>query len=137
MAGAGKLDFKELKVLVVEDQGEARAMLRNMLGELGVTQIFEAANGRDAFSFVDSAFDLVNFIVCDWNMPGMTGVEFLRQVRSVDVETPFLMITGRADMGSVTEAKNSGVTGYIRKPFSAAQLEAKIRIIMQRQVAAE
>ncbi|MCB1592252.1 MAG: response regulator [Alphaproteobacteria bacterium] len=132
MAYAGKADFKDLKVLVVEDQNEARAMLRNMLGELGITQIFEASDGREAFSFVDSAFDLVNFILCDWNMPGMTGVEFLRQVRSVNMDTPFLMITGRGDMGSVTEAKSSGVTGYIKKPFSASQLEAKIRIILQR-----
>lgn len=132
---ATKNAFADLKVLIVEDHSEARAMLRNMLGELGITQIFEASNGREAFSFVDSAFDLVNFIVCDWNMPGMTGVEFLRQIRTVDPETPFLMITGRGDMGSVTEAKNSGVTGYIRKPFSPAQLEAKIRIIMARQEA--
>lgn len=108
-------------------------MLRNMLGDIGVNQVFEATNGREAFTFIDSAFDLVNFIVCDWNMPGMTGVEFLRQVRSVDPQTPFLMITGRGDMSSVAEAKNSGVTGYIKKPFSAAQLEAKIRIIMQKQ----
>lgn len=125
--------IKDLRILVVEDQSEARAMLRNMLGDIGVNQVFEATNGREAFTFIDSAFDLVNFIMCDWNMPGMTGVEFLRQVRSVDPETPFLMITGRGDMGSVAEAKNSGVTGYIKKPFSAAQLEAKIRIIMQKQ----
>lgn len=125
--------IKDLKILVVEDQSESRAMLRNMLGDIGVNQVFEATNGREAFSFIDSAFDLVNFIMCDWNMPGMTGVEFLRQVRSVDPETPFLMITGRGDMSSVAEAKNSGVTGYIKKPFSAAQLEAKIRIIIQKQ----
>lgn len=125
--------IKDLKILVVEDQSESRAMLRNMLGDIGVNQVFEATNGREAFSFIDSAFDLVNFIMCDWNMPGMTGVEFLRQVRSVDPETPFLMITGRGDISSVAEAKNSGVTGYIKKPFSAAQLEAKIRIIIQKQ----
>ncbi len=108
-------------------------MLRNMLSELGITQIFEASNGSEGLSFFDSAFDLVDFIVCDWNMPGMTGVEFLRQVRSVDQDTPFLMVTGRGDLNSVTEAKKSGVTGFIKKPFSAAQLEAKIRIIVSKQ----
>ncbi|MCB1682393.1 MAG: response regulator [Rhodospirillales bacterium] len=133
MAKISKL--AELKVLVVEDQSEARAMLRNMLTELGVTQIFEASDGKEAFSFFDSAFDLVDFIVCDWNMPGMTGVEFLRQVRSVDQEMPFLMVTGRGDFNSVTEAKKSGVTAFIKKPFSLIQLEAKIRIIMGRQEA--
>lgn len=63
-------------------------------------------------------------------MPKMTGVEFLRQLRTVDGDLPFLMVTGRADMESVVEAKSSGVTGYIRKPYSPVQLEAKLRILM-------
>ncbi len=122
----------ELKVLVVEDQQDARAMMRNMLSELGITQIFEAGDGREALRFMDSAFDFVNLVICDWNMPGLTGVEFLRQLRSVDAETPFLMVTGRKDMESVVEAKTAGVSGYISKPFSPKQLEAKLRIIIQK-----
>lgn len=127
--------FADLKVLIVEDQGEARAMLRNMLMELGVTQIFEAPDGREAMNFIDSAFDFINLIVCDWNMPGMSGVELLRQLRTVDPSLPFLMITGRSDMESVIEAKSSGVTAYIRKPFSPKQLEAKLRIILYKMAA--
>ncbi len=125
-------DFNDLKVLIVEDQHEARAMMRNMLMELGVNQIFDAPDGRDALVFLDSAFDFVDMIICDWNMPNMDGVELLRQLRSVDPDIPFLMVTGRGDMESVVEAKSSGVTGYIRKPFSAKGLEAKIRIMMHR-----
>lgn len=121
-----------LKVLVVEDQSDARAMLRNMLMELGITQIFEASDGREALRFMDSAFDFVNLVICDWNMPGMTGLDFLRQLRTVDPATPFLMITGRSDMHSVVEAKTAGVTGYIRKPFSPKQLEAKLRVILHK-----
>ncbi len=124
--------LEELKVLIVEDQQDARAMLRNMLSELGITQIFEAGDGREAMRFMDSAFDFVNVIVCDWNMPSMTGVEFLRQLRTVDGDVPFLMVSGRSDMNSVVEAKTAGVTGYIRKPFSPAQLETKLRVIMKR-----
>ncbi len=130
-----KVNFEDLKILIVEDQPEARAMLRNMLGELGVTQIFEAKDGREALDFVDSAFDFIDMIVCDWNMPGLSGVELLRQLRTVDPSMPFLMVTGRSDMESVVEAKSSGVTGYIRKPFSPVQLEAKLRIILQRMEA--
>jgi len=122
----------ELKVLVVEDQQEARVMMRHMLSELGITQVFEAGDGREALRFMDSAFDFVNLVICDWNMPGLTGVEFLRQLRSVDAATPFLMVTGRKDMDSVVEAKAAGVTGYICKPFSPKQLEAKLRIIIQK-----
>ena len=125
-------DMGGLKVLVVEDQSEARAMIRNMLLELGINQVFESADGREALTFIDSAFDFVNVIICDWNMPNMNGVEFLRQLRSVDAEIPFLMVTGRTDVNSVVEAKSSGVTAYISKPFSPQQLEAKLRIIMHR-----
>lgn len=128
-------EFSGLRVLLVEDQKEARAMMRNMLMEMGVTQIFEAGDGREALDFIDAAFDFIDVVVCDWNMPAMSGVEFLRQLRTVDSEMPFLMVTGRSDMNSVVEAKSSGVTGYIGKPFSAAQFEAKLRIILQRMAA--
>lgn len=127
--------ISDLKILLVEDQAEARAMMKNMLTELGVTQIFEAENGREALGFIDSAFDFVDLVICDWNMPAMSGVELLRQLRTVDGKVPFLMVTGRTDLESVVEAKSSGVTGYIRKPYSPAQLEAKLRIIMQRMAA--
>lgn len=129
-------DMGDLKVLIVEDQAEVRSMVRNMLLELGINQIFESGDGREALNFIDSAFDFVNVIVCDWNMPNMNGVEFLRQLRTVDPDLPFLMITGRSDMDSVIEAKSSGVTAYISKPFSPQQLEAKLRIILHRMAKA-
>ncbi len=132
---AAKDPLKELKALVVDDQQEARSMLRNMLTDLGITQVFESPDGRNALTFVDNACDFVNIVICDWNMPSLTGIEFLRQLRSVDPNIPFLMITGRGDMESVVEAKASGVTGYIRKPYSPAQLEAKLRIIVQKVAA--
>lgn len=125
--------LEDLKVLIVDDQNDARVLLRNMLGEIGVHQIFDASDGRQALSFIDAAFDFVDFIICDWNMPGMSGVELLRQLRTVDPDMPFLMVTGRGDMDSVVEAKSSGVTGYIRKPFSTAQFEAKMRIILKKK----
>lgn len=125
-------DISDLKVLIVEDQQEARAMIKNMLMELGINQVFESPDGREALRFIDSAFDFIDLIICDWNMPEMNGVELLRQLRTVDPDLPFLMVTGRADMGSVVEAKSSGVTGYVSKPFSAQQLEAKLRIILHR-----
>lgn len=125
-------DLSEVRILIVEDQSEARSLLRGMLGEMGVTQIFESKDGRDALKFLDAAFDMVDLIICDWNMPGMTGLELLRQLRTVDPDMPFLMVTSRSDMESVVAAKSASVTAYIRKPFSPAQLEAKIRIVMHR-----
>lgn len=125
----------DLRVLLVDDQMESRSLLRNMLAELGVSQVFDAPDGKEAMSFLDNAFDFIDMIVCDWNMPHMSGVELLRQLRTVDTEIPFLMITGRGDYDSVTEAKASGANGYILKPFSATQLEAKLRILLQRMAA--
>ncbi len=124
--------LEDLKILIVDDQADARALMRNMLNEFGVHQVFEAPDGRQALSFIDAAFDFVDFIICDWNMPSISGVELLRQLRTVDPDIPFLMVTGRGDMDSVVEAKSSGVSGYIRKPFSPAQFEAKVRIIMKK-----
>lgn len=125
-----------LRVLIVEDQPEARAMLRNMLAEIGINQIFEASDGREAFSFIDSAAELIDMVICDWNMPRMNGVELLRQLRSVNSNLPFLMITGRGDIQSVAEAKSSGVSAYIRKPFSPAQLEVKLRVMKHKVASA-
>ena len=123
-------DLFEIRILIVEDQPDARALLRGMLGEMGVTQIFESKDGREALTFMDAAFDFVDLIICDWNMPGMSGLDLLRQLRTVDPNLPFLMITSRGDLDSVMAAKSANVTGYIRKPFSLAQLDAKIRIIL-------
>lgn len=124
--------FQSLKVLLVDDQSDARLMLRTMLGELGVTQIFEANDGRQAMSFMDDASDLVNLVICDWNMPRMSGLDLLKQLRGAGIDVPFLMLTGRKDMQSVLEARNTGVTGYISKPFSPAHLEVKLRVLRQR-----
>jgi len=113
-------------VLAVEDQSQARKVLRMSLKELGVNQIFTANDGIEALSFLGSCGDLVNLIICDWNMPKMSGIELLNQVRSADPDVPFLMITGRADEESVMEAKISQVSGYIAKPYSVKELEKKL-----------
>lgn len=128
--------LSQLRILLVEDQAESRTLLKGMLGELGITQIYEAGDGKKGLQFLDSAFDFIDIILCDWNMPSMSGIEFLRQVRSTGAEIPFMMITGRSDHNSVIEAKNFGVDGFIRKPYSPTQIEAKLRVLAQRVKAA-
>lgn len=124
-------DYNSVKVLIVDDQADVLMIMRNMLQELGVNQIFEASNGGEADIFIETAMDMINLIICDWNMPEKDGFEVLKKVKKINPGVPFLMITGRGDIGSVMNAKNAGVNGYIRKPFSLVQLDKKISHMME------
>lgn len=126
------IDLTDLKIIVIDDENESRILLRNMLAELGVTQIFESPDGKKGLEFMDAAPDMVDLVICDWNMPHMTGVELLRQLRTVFADIPFLMVTGRSDLDSVVEAKSSGVSGYLAKPFSKNELQDKLKKIVNR-----
>ncbi len=124
-----KDDIRDLRVLVIDDSLEAVNLIRAMLQELGLNQVFISKDGKDALDFLGACDDLVNVILCDWNMPRLNGIELLRQVRSVDPDFPFIMVTGGADLNQVKEARENGVTGYILKPFSARELEKKLRAV--------
>lgn len=124
-----KKKIEELKVLIVDDQPEVRTLIRDVLTEAGVTQTYEASNGKEALQFIDADFETVNLIICDWTMPSMTGIDFLRQIRTVFPAMPFLMITAKSDKHSVLEAKGAGVSAFIRKPFSPEQIEAKLKYL--------
>lgn len=127
------LSFDRLRILVIEDRKETRVMIKAMLTDMGISQIFEASDGREGLEFFDVASDMVDMILCDWQMPNMDGFQLLQQVRTVNPSVPFLMITGKSDMQSVIDARAAKVSAYIRKPFSLNQLEAKLRIIHQKQ----
>lgn len=126
----GYLDepIDQLTVLLVEDSIEAMNLVRDMLKDFGLTQIYAAKNGLEALDFMGTADrnDAVDVILCDWNMPKLSGLDLLKQIRTRDPDLPFLMITGNADTDSVVEAKSYGVTGYINKPFSVDQLRKKL-----------
>ncbi len=128
-----------LKVLLVDDSFESLNLIRNMLQDLAVTQIYTAKNGMEAMDLLGifEGDDALDVVLCDWNMPRMTGLELLKQLRTCDPDLPFIMITGLANYEAVAEAKSYGVTGYIKKPFSVDQLKKKLglvsRIILHRR----
>jgi len=122
-------DISELRVLLVDDSAEAISLVRSMRMELGINQVFTAKDGRQALDFLGDCDDLIDAVLCDWRMPKLSGLDVLRRLRTVDPELPFIMITGSADADSVAKAKDSGVTAYIRKPFSAGQLEKKLNVV--------
>jgi two-component system, chemotaxis family, chemotaxis protein CheY len=122
--------IQEICVLVVDDQLEMLGLMRKMIREMGVVNISEAKDADSALNAFRMAPEAIDVVLSDWNMPGLTGVEFLRELRQIKPSITFLMVTGRSDADSVVEAKKSGVTSYILKPFSPQQLEARLRIAL-------
>mgnify|MGYP001361419996 CR=1 FL=1 len=117
-----EIEVSELKIPAVEDNRQTMRLLQNMLAEIGIRQVYTAVTGREALDFLGDCEELVDVILCDWKLPEMSGFEVLRQVRTVDPDIPFLMVTGNSDPKSVLQAKIHGVTGYLVKPFSKADL---------------
>ena len=120
------LDIQKIRLLVVDDNLQAVRLVRMLLHDLGCTQIYTAKDGREALEFLGACDELVDGVISDWNMPRMPGIELLRQVRTVYPEMPFLMLTGRATIDAVKEARTHGVTAYLAKPFSPDQLQQKV-----------
>jgi two-component system, chemotaxis family, chemotaxis protein CheY len=124
----------DLKVLVVDDDPITRSLVRTMLRRYGVTRVVDADNGNAALerwreSQAGEPFDVV---ICDWGLPERSGIDVLKAIRAERPSPPFLMLTARGDAASVIAAKQSGVSGYLAKPFSQKDLEAKIRVLAMR-----
>ena len=123
---------KNMKILVVDDFSTMRRIIRNLLKELGFNNTHEADDGQTALPMLQSGnFD---FLVTDWNMPGMTGINLLKAVRADPKLTslPVLMVTAESKRDQIIEAAQAGVNGYVVKPFTAATLEEKINKIFER-----
>ncbi|MBN6150064.1 chemotaxis response regulator CheY [Xanthomonas sp. AmX2] len=123
---------KNMRILIVDDFSTMRRIVKNLLGDLGFTNTAEAEDGNSALTALRSApFD---FIVTDWNMPGMTGIDLLRNVRADDKlkHLPVLMVTAEAKREQIIEAAQAGVNGYIIKPFTAQTLQEKLGKIFER-----
>lgn len=121
-----------MKILVVDDFSTMRRIVKNLLSDLGFKNIEEADDGNTALPKLKSGnFD---FLVTDWNMPGMTGIDLLKAVRA-DAQLaslPVLMVTAESKREQIIEAAQAGVNGYVVKPFTAGTLEEKINKIFER-----
>ena len=125
-----------MKFLVVDDSVTMRRIMINALQRLGYTDVVEATDGRDALERLDQT---IGFIITDWNMPNMSGVEFARAVRGtlVGSSLPMLMVTTRAAREDILAAIDAGVNNYILKPFTPSVLKEKIeRLMSAAQIAA-
>lgn len=123
---------QNMKILVVDDFSTMRRIIKNILKEIGYNNVDEADDGSTALEKLKAAkFD---FVVTDWNMPNMPGIELLKAIRSDDglKHTPVLMVTAEAAKENVVTAVAAGVNNYIVKPFTAAALKERIDIILQK-----
>ncbi len=123
---------KNMKFLVVDDFSTMRRIVRNLLKELGYANVDEAEDGSVGLQKLKGGN--FQFVVTDWNMPVMTGIELLRAIRADATlkHLPVLMITAEAKKENIIEAAQSGASGYIVKPFTAATLEEKMNKIFEK-----
>lgn len=121
-----------MKVLVVDDFATMRRIIKNILRQIGFTNIVEADDGTTAWESLNKD-DSIQFIVSDWNMPQMTGIELLRKVRASEefADIPFLMVTAEAQQENIIEAVQAKVSNYIVKPFTPDTLSQKINKIFE------
>ena len=119
-----------IRILVVDDSSTTRRLVKNMLRQLDFNNIVEAEDGTIAWEILNR--EKIAFIVSDWNMPQMEGIELLRRVRASEqhAKTPFLMVTGEAQHKNILEAVQAKVCSYIVKPFAMATLKQKIAKIL-------
>lgn len=126
---------KNMKILIVDDFSTMRRIIKNLLRDLGFTNTQEADDGVTALPMLQSGgFD---FLITDWNMPGMQGIDLLKEVRADDKlqGLPVLMVTAESKRDQIIEAAQAGVNGYVVKPFTAGTLEEKIHKIFERVAA--
>jgi len=121
-----------MKILVVDDFSTMRRIVKNLLRDLGFNNTFEADDGKTALPMLKTGD--YDFLVTDWNMPGMTGIELLKAVRADPAlsSLPVLMVTAEAKREQIILAAQTGVNGYVIKPFTAITLKEKIDKIFER-----
>ncbi|MBI3771246.1 MAG: chemotaxis response regulator CheY [Gammaproteobacteria bacterium] len=123
---------KNMKILIVDDFSTMRRIIKNLLRDLGFNNTHEADDGQTALPMLQvGKFD---FLITDWNMPGMQGIDLLKAVRADAnlASLPVLMVTAEAKREQIVEAAQAGVSGYVIKPFTAATLKEKIDKIFER-----
>jgi len=123
---------KNMKILIVDDFSTMRRIIKNLLRDLGFNNTQEADDGLTTLPMLQSGD--FEFLVTDWNMPGMAGIDLLKKVRADDNLSglPVLMVTAESKRDQIVEATQAGVNGYIVKPFTAQTLKEKIDKIWER-----
>ena len=126
-----KKPLDQLRVLVVDDNEQARNLLIMVFERIGVKKIFAANDGLEAQHYLASMSGSVDLIVCDWHMPMMSGLDLLRQIRWGYPDMPFIMLTANSDLTNARAAKDNGATDFIAKPVKAEVVEQRVRKLFE------
>jgi two-component system chemotaxis response regulator CheY len=120
-----------MKIMVVDDMSTMRRIVKNLLKQLGFANVDEAENGQEALTKLRA--DKFGFVVSDWNMPVMSGIQLLRAIRADEglKAIPVLMVTAEAQKENIIEAVQAGVSNYVVKPFTAEILQEKMAKIFK------
>ena len=123
-----------MKVMLVDDSRTIRNIQKNVLAQIGHTDIMEAGDGVEALKLLET--DTPDLMLVDWNMPNMDGITLIRKVRETNKKTPIIMCTTEAQKDRVIEAIKAGVNNYVVKPFNVESLSEKIDQTMSKIQAA-
>lgn len=124
--------LEKFNVLIVEDDRLMQKLVHDILDKLGFTRIHKAANGQQAIEQLEKT--PMDFIICDWRMPDMDGIEFVKHLRQMNAPTcmtPVIMLTGNAEPHHVKLARDIGVNEYLIKPFTVKELHRRINEIIE------
>lgn len=124
-----------MKFIVVDKTPSMRKIIKKAVLSLGNFTILEASDGRDALNVIVAEYkknEPIDFIISDWDMPNLTGIQLLEKVRETEIfhDVPFLMVTAESEMDNVKKAVAEGVSGFIIKPFTIEQVQTKVRSII-------
>lgn len=137
---AARMFKANTKFLIVDDYLSMRKIIKKTLSDIGYTNVVEAFDGNNAYEkLVENAnsSEPIEFIICDWNMPKMLGIDFLKKCRSEKAYEviPFVLVTAENDQSKIVEAVRAGVTDYVIKPFSPALLKSKFEVYYKKMSA--
>lgn len=125
------------KFLVVDDFATMRKIVKKVLDELGFKNVMEAVDGKNAFEILkdqDAKNDPIQFVISDWNMPHLTGIDLLKACKADQKfnNLPFMLVTAESEQSQIIEAAKAGVSEYVIKPFNAATLKVKIEKVFNK-----
>lgn len=126
--------FAKMGALVVNHESGIVAIVTTILQSMGMTHIERALDGDKALALFAEDPYFVHFVVCDWSMPGMTGIQLIEKIRAVNATIPILILAGEASIDNVKAALAAGVSQFLAKPFTSADMQKRVRAMTKNLV---